>query len=58
MVSESANDALAAFMVFGSPEELRRSLEPWKVVTDVLMAVLPAGMPWENIEATLRAVAD
>ena len=45
-------------MVFGTPEEVRRNLEPWKVVTDVLMAVIPAGMPWENIEATLRAVAD
>ena len=56
-VPESANDALAEFTLYGTPKEVRRNLEPWKAVTDVLMAVLPAGMPWENIEATLRAVA-
>jgi hypothetical protein len=44
--------------VFGEPEEMRSRLEPWKASTDVFMAVLPAGMPWENIETTLRAVAD
>ena len=56
-VPESANDALGEFTLYGTPKEVRRNLEPWKAVTDVLMAVLPAGMPWENIEATLRAVA-
>ena len=56
-VPESANDALAEFTVYGTPQEVRRRLEPWNAATDVLMVVLPAGMPWENIEATLRAVA-
>jgi hypothetical protein len=30
-VPESANDALVAFMVFRTPEEVRHNLEPWKV---------------------------
>ena len=56
-IPESANNALAEFTVYGTSEEVRRNLEPWKAATDVLMTVLPAGMPWENVEATLRAVA-
>ena len=56
-VPVSANDALAEFTVYGTPEEVRHNLEPWRAVTDMLIAVLPAGMPWENIEATLHAVA-
>ena len=47
---------------WSSPSTARRrkscaTLEPWKAVTDVLMTVLPAGMPWRDVEATLRAVA-
>ena len=53
----SANNALAEFTVYGTPEQVRHNLEPWRAVTDMLIALLPAGMPWENIEATLRAVA-
>jgi len=56
IVPESAADALAEFTVFGSPDEVRRRLEPWRTAADVLMIVLPAGLPWEKIETTLRAV--
>ena len=47
-------DQLAAC---GTPGQLREQLEPWDHAVDVVTFMLPPGMPWDTIEATLRAAA-
>ncbi len=47
-------DQLAAY---GTCDQVREQLEPWDHAADIVMILLPPGMPWHNIEATLRAAA-
>jgi alkanesulfonate monooxygenase SsuD/methylene tetrahydromethanopterin reductase-like flavin-dependent oxidoreductase (luciferase family) len=47
-------DQLAAW---GTADQVRRQLESWDRAADVVTILLPPGMPWDNIEATLRAAA-
>jgi len=35
----------------------RAQLEGWDAVADIVNVSLPAGVPWEQIEATIRAAA-
>ena len=43
--------------VAGAPEEVRFQLEAWDGVADIVNVSLPAGVPWEQIETTIRAAA-
>jgi alkanesulfonate monooxygenase SsuD/methylene tetrahydromethanopterin reductase-like flavin-dependent oxidoreductase (luciferase family) len=47
-------DQLAAC---GTPDQVREQLESWQQAVDVVAFMLPPGMPWGAIEATLRAAA-
>jgi alkanesulfonate monooxygenase SsuD/methylene tetrahydromethanopterin reductase-like flavin-dependent oxidoreductase (luciferase family) len=47
-------DQLAAS---GTHDQVREQLEPWDRAADIVTILLPPGMPWPNIEATLRAAA-
>ncbi len=47
-------DQLAAC---GTPDQVREQLQPWDRAADIVTILLPPGMPWHNIEATLRAAA-
>ena len=47
-------DQLAAC---GTPGQVREQLEPWDDAADVVTFMLPPGLPWDTIEATLRAAA-
>ena len=47
-------DQLAAC---GTPGQLREQLEPWDHAADIVTLMLPPGMPWGTVEATLRAAA-
>ena len=47
-------DQLAAC---GTPAQVREQLEPWDKVADVVTFMLPPGLPWDTVEATLRAAA-
>lgn len=47
-------DQLAAC---GTPDQVREQLEPWHQAGDVVAVMLPPGLPWGTIEATLRAAA-
>ena len=47
-------DQLAAC---GTPGQVREQLEPWDDVADVVTFMLPPGLPWDTVEATLRAAA-
>jgi alkanesulfonate monooxygenase SsuD/methylene tetrahydromethanopterin reductase-like flavin-dependent oxidoreductase (luciferase family) len=47
-------DQLAAY---GTCGEVREQLQPWGRAADIVTILLPPGMSWHNIEATLRAAA-
>ena len=47
-------DQLAAC---GTPGQVREQLEPWDHAADIVTVLLPPGMPWSTVEATLRAAA-
>ena len=47
-------DQLAAY---GTGDEVRDQLESWDRAADIVTVLLPPGMPWHTIEATLKAAA-
>ena len=47
-------DQLAAS---GTGDQVRAQLETWDHAADIVTMLLPPGVPWHNIEATLRAAA-
>ena len=47
-------DQLAAY---GTGDQVREQLQPWDHTADIVTILLPPGMPWHNIEATLQAAA-
>lgn len=47
-------DQLAAY---GTGSQVRAQLQPWDHAADIVTILLPPGMPWPNIEATLQAAA-
>jgi alkanesulfonate monooxygenase SsuD/methylene tetrahydromethanopterin reductase-like flavin-dependent oxidoreductase (luciferase family) len=52
--AQAVLDQLAAW---GTSDQVRDQLEPWDRAADIVTILLPPGMPWHNIEATLRAAA-
>jgi len=47
-------DQLAAA---GTCDQVREQLHAWEGTADIVTILLPPGMPWHNLEATLRAAA-
>jgi alkanesulfonate monooxygenase SsuD/methylene tetrahydromethanopterin reductase-like flavin-dependent oxidoreductase (luciferase family) len=47
-------DQLAAY---GTCGQVREQLQRWEHAADIVTILLPPGMPWHNIEATLQAAA-
>jgi len=47
-------DQLAAY---GTCTQVREQLRPWDHAADIVTILLPPGMPWSNIEATIQAAA-
>ena len=56
-VPAEARAVLEEFTAHGTPAQVREQLERWDGVADVTMVGLPPGMPWDAVEATLRAAA-
>jgi alkanesulfonate monooxygenase SsuD/methylene tetrahydromethanopterin reductase-like flavin-dependent oxidoreductase (luciferase family) len=56
-VPAEARVVLEEFTAHGTPAQVREQLERWDSVADVTLVALPPAMPWETIEATLRAAA-
>jgi len=52
--AQAVLDQLAAY---GTGDEVRKQLGLWDQAADVVTILLPPGMPWPAIEATLRAAA-
>jgi 5,10-methylenetetrahydromethanopterin reductase len=56
-VPEAAGRLLEEFTAAGSPAEARDQLAAWDDVADITLVGLPPGLPWPQIESTLRATA-
>jgi alkanesulfonate monooxygenase SsuD/methylene tetrahydromethanopterin reductase-like flavin-dependent oxidoreductase (luciferase family) len=52
--AQAVLDQLAAY---GTGDQVREQLQHWDRAADIVTILLPPGMPWHNIEATLRAAA-
>ncbi|MBV9582824.1 MAG: LLM class flavin-dependent oxidoreductase [Chloroflexi bacterium] len=57
IVPPEAAAILDEFTVAGDATEVRARLAAWEPAVDVLMIVCPPAVPWECLEATLRAAA-
>ena len=56
-VPAEAGRLLDEFAVWGTPSEVREQYPQWDESADITLVGLPPGLPWEQIETTLRAAA-
>jgi alkanesulfonate monooxygenase SsuD/methylene tetrahydromethanopterin reductase-like flavin-dependent oxidoreductase (luciferase family) len=54
-IPPSAHVILDQLAAYGTRDEVREQLQPWDDTADIVTILLPPGMPWPNIEATLLA---
>jgi len=57
VVPPAAQVLLDEFTAYGDAASVREQLQRWAGAADITMVGLPPGLPWEQIEATLRAAA-
>jgi alkanesulfonate monooxygenase SsuD/methylene tetrahydromethanopterin reductase-like flavin-dependent oxidoreductase (luciferase family) len=57
IVPADAQAVLGQVAACGTRDQVREQLEPWDDAADIVSIVLPPGVPWPTIEATLRAAA-
>ena len=53
VIPPAAERLLEQLAVAGAPEHVRRGLDAWDAVADIVNVALPAGVPWEQIETTI-----
>jgi len=56
-VPAEAQIVLEQLAAYGTSGQVREQLEPWDGAADVVTIMLPPGLPWSTVEATLRAAA-
>ncbi len=56
-IPDEAQILLDEFTAYGTAAMVRERLEWWDAVADLTMVGLPPGLPWPQIEATVRAAA-
>ncbi len=56
-IPSSAQVILDQLAAHGTRDEVREQLQLWDHTADIVTVLLPPGMPWPNIEATLLAAA-
>jgi alkanesulfonate monooxygenase SsuD/methylene tetrahydromethanopterin reductase-like flavin-dependent oxidoreductase (luciferase family) len=56
-VPPAAQPVLDQLAAYGTGDEVREQLRVWDQVADVVSVLLPPGLPWPTIEATLVAAA-
>lgn len=56
-VPGQAQPVLDQLAAYGTCDQVREQLKLWDRSADIVMILLPPGMPWSSIEATLRAAA-
>ncbi|MEV6968635.1 LLM class flavin-dependent oxidoreductase [Hamadaea sp. NPDC051192] len=57
MVPPSAQPVLDQLAVYGSSEQVRGDIKSWEDAVDIVSILLPPGLPWPIMEATIRAAA-
>ncbi len=57
VVPADAEAVLEQLAAWGTRDEVRQQLEPWDEAADIVAILLPPGLPWPVIEATIRAAA-
>ena len=57
IIPPSAQVVLDQLAAYGTSDQVRAQLRPWDRAADIVTILLPPGMPWHTIEATLRAAA-
>jgi len=57
VVPPEAEAVLDQFAIYGTPTQVRDRLTAWDPAVDLVLVVCPAGLPWDSLEATLRAAA-
>lgn len=57
IVPPEAQPVLDQLAIYGNPSEARDQLKLWDPAADIVSILLPPGLPWPTIEATLRAAA-
>ena len=57
IVPPDAQVVLDQLAAFGTADQVRQQLEPWDDAADIVGILLPPGVPWSTIEATLVAAA-
>jgi alkanesulfonate monooxygenase SsuD/methylene tetrahydromethanopterin reductase-like flavin-dependent oxidoreductase (luciferase family) len=57
MVPPAAQPVLDQLAAYGTRDQVRELIKPWAQAADIVSILLPPGMPWSTIEATLMAAA-
>jgi alkanesulfonate monooxygenase SsuD/methylene tetrahydromethanopterin reductase-like flavin-dependent oxidoreductase (luciferase family) len=57
VVPPAAQAALDQLAAYGTSDQVRQQLRSWDRAADIVTILLPPGLPWAAIEATLRAAA-
>jgi alkanesulfonate monooxygenase SsuD/methylene tetrahydromethanopterin reductase-like flavin-dependent oxidoreductase (luciferase family) len=57
IVPPAAQPVLDQLAAYGTGDQVRQQLKPWDQAADIVTILLPPGIPWPTIEATLRAAA-
>jgi hypothetical protein len=56
-VPPSAQVILDQLAAYGTSDQVSEQLQSWDHAAEIVTILLPPGMPWPNIEATLQAAA-
>jgi alkanesulfonate monooxygenase SsuD/methylene tetrahydromethanopterin reductase-like flavin-dependent oxidoreductase (luciferase family) len=56
-IPSSAQVVLDQLAAYGTCDQVREQLQPWDQAADIVTILLPPGLPWGTIDATLRAAA-
>jgi len=57
IIPPAAEAVLGQLAAYGTADQVARQLGEWESVADIVTVMLPPGLPWPVIEATLRAAA-
>jgi alkanesulfonate monooxygenase SsuD/methylene tetrahydromethanopterin reductase-like flavin-dependent oxidoreductase (luciferase family) len=57
VVPPAARPVLDQLAVYGTRDQVRELIEPWDQAADIATILLPPGIPWPTVEATLMAAA-
>jgi hypothetical protein len=57
VVPIDAQGLLETFTAYGTPQDVHRQVAQWDEAADIVSVGLVPGLPWELLEATIRAAA-